>query len=220
MKLSKTEVSLILGLLLLSLVPCLGGALRVVQLSGAVDAGFLPANPRIQANPFPAILHIIGAVPFCIIGIFQFLPSFRKHNPKWHRATGRILVLAGSVTAISGLWMTFAYNFPAGLQGELLYTVRFVVSLAMLTSIALGLYAIRKRDFSEHRAWMIRAYALAQGAGTQVVLLLPWSLLLGEPSGFIRDVLMTLAWLINAMIAERIIQPRAKTAPAPSPRLA
>jgi hypothetical protein len=52
---------------------------------------------------------------------------------------------------------------------------------------------------------MIRAYALGQGAGMQVVVLLPWMLLIGKPSMLQRDVLMSLAWLINLLVAEMTI---------------
>jgi hypothetical protein len=53
---------------------------------------------------------------------------------------------------------------------------------------------------------MVRAYALGQGAGMQVVLLLPWMLLIGTPSMFQRDVLMSLAWAINLLVAELALQ--------------
>ena len=33
--------------------------------------------------------------------------------------------------------------------------------------LVLGFTAIRRRDIPAHRAWMIRAYALGLGAGTQ-----------------------------------------------------
>ena len=52
---------------------------------------------------------------------------------------------------------------------------------------------------------MIRAYALGQGAGTQVLVLLPWMLVSGESGGLTRDLLMSLAWTINVVVAESII---------------
>jgi hypothetical protein len=58
---------------------------------------------------------------------------------------------------------------------------------------------------------MIRAYALGQGAGTQVLILLPWMLLTGHSGGWARDVLMTLAWLVNIAVAEYIIQCQARS---------
>ena len=45
--------------------------------------------------------------------------------------------------------------------------VRLVFGSAMAACIVLGFTAIRRRDVAAHRAWMIRAYALALAAGTQ-----------------------------------------------------
>ena len=42
----------------------------------------------------------------------------------------------------------------------------------MTASIVLAWAAIRQRDVARHRAWMVRAYALGQGAGTQVLIFL------------------------------------------------
>jgi hypothetical protein len=92
------------------------------------------------------------------------------------------------------------------LQGDLLYLVRIFVSVAMLLSIFMAVAAVKGGDIATHRAWMIRAFALGQGAGMQVVVLLPWMLLIGKPSILQRDVLMSLAWLINLLIAEMAIQ--------------
>jgi hypothetical protein len=76
----------------------------------------------------------------------------------------------------------------------------------MLLSIFLAVAAIKGGDIATHRAWMIRAFALGQGAGMQVVVLLPWMLLFGQPSMLHRDLLMSLAWLINLLVAEMAIQ--------------
>jgi hypothetical protein len=102
--------------------------------------------------------------------------------------------------------MTVVYPIPPELQGSLLCVVRVLVSLGLLLSIFLSISAAMQRDIAVHRAWMIRAYALGQGAGMQVVVLLPWMLLLGKPSALQRDVLMSMAWSINLIVAELIIQ--------------
>ena len=204
--LKKSEWFILIGLLLLSFVPCVGGIFRLVDLVS--DSGLVPENPRIQSAPIPVILHILTAVPYCILGAFQFLPSVIRMYPKWHRRAGRLLLGAGIISALSGLWMTHYYSFPDDLQGDLLYCVRIIVGFAMTAYILLGLAAILKKRIVQHRAWMIRAYALGQGAGTQVLITIPWLLTVGEPSGLTRDILMTAAWVINIIIAERAINNR------------
>lgn len=202
--LKKTEWFILIGLLILSFVPCIGGTFRLVEMVS--DSGFLPENPRIQSAPTPVVFHLISVIPYCILGIFQFLPSFRSKYPKWHRLTGRLLVGAGIVSAISGLWMTHYYSFSDDLQGDLLYIVRILVGCAMIGFILLGISSVLKKRITQHQAWMIRAYALGQGAGTQVLITIPWLLTIGEPIGITRDILMTLAWVINIFVGEWAIK--------------
>jgi Predicted membrane protein (DUF2306) len=76
----------------------------------------------------------------------------------------------------------------------------------MVLCIGLAWLAIRRRDVPRHEAWMIRAYALGQGAGTQAGLMLPPTLIIGELAYLTRDVFMVLAWVINALVAEWIIR--------------
>ena len=206
--LNKSEWSILIGLLLLSFIPSVGGVFRLVEL--VTGSGFLPENPRIQAVPFPAVLHILSATLYCIVGAFQFLPSVRRRHPNWHRLAGRLLVGAGLVSAISGLWMTHYYSFPDYLQGHLLYAIRIFVAFSMASFIFLGLSAVFKKRIAQHQVWMIRAYALGQGAGTQVLISIPWLLTTGEPSGISRDILMTAAWMINIFVAEWIINTRVR----------
>ncbi len=201
--LKKPEWFILIGLLLLSFVPCVGGTFRLVELSTGSE--FLPVNPRIQSAPIPVVYHIMSSVLYCILGAFQFLLSIRRNYPKWHRLAGRLLVAAGIVSALSGLWMTHYYSFPDHLQGNLLYFIRIFVGLSMTAYILLGLSAVLKKKIARHQAWMIRAYALGQGAGTQVLITIPWLMTVGEPNGLTRDILMTAAWVINIVVAEWVI---------------
>ena len=51
--------------------------------------------------------------------------------------------------------------------GDLLYVLRLVFGCALIACLVLGFAAIRRRNIPAHRAWMIRAYAIALAAGTQ-----------------------------------------------------
>jgi hypothetical protein len=101
--------------------------------------------------------------------------------------------------------MTEFYPWPEG-DGVAVYLMRLVVGAAMLASILASIAAIGRRDFDAHGAWMIRAYALGMGAGTQVLTHLPWFILVGKPAETPRAVLMGGAWLINVIVAEHVIR--------------
>lgn len=154
----------------------------------------------------------MSVIPFSVLGALQMLPSFRRRYPTVHRLSGRALVVFGLVAAITGLWMSHFYPWPAG-DGFALYVVRLIVGSAMLLAMIAGVVAIGRRDFAAHGHWMMRAYALGMGAGTQVVTHLPWFILYGRPGERPRLILMTLGWAINVAIAEVIIR-----SPAPRTR--
>jgi len=202
-RLKKFEWGILIGLFLLSLVPCLGGLVRISELLFGFE--MMPANPRVLKAPMPVIIHLVGAIPFCVLGILQFLPSLRRAYPSWHRAAGRWIIVAGVLAALSGLWMTHFYAFPRELQGPLLYSVRLLVGFYMIGALYLGVASIMKKDIPNHRAWMLRAYAIGQGAGTQTIMGIFWMIAFGEAIGLTRDVLMVSAWVLNLALAEVIV---------------
>lgn len=194
------------SLIVLSFVPAVAGAARLAQLAGG--SAITPENARFLTAPLPVFLHIPASIVYSILGSFQFLPGLRCRWPRWHRAAGRILIPCAMVVALSGLWMTLSYPWPAG-DGELVYVLRLVFGSAMLLCILRGVNAIRRRNFPLHGAWMIRAYAIALGAGTQVLTHLPWFVLVDRGPGELpRALMMGAGWAINVLVAEWIIRGR------------
>jgi uncharacterized membrane protein len=191
------------ALLVLSLIPLVSGALRLVEIAGG--PGLLPANPRIASSPAPLVLHVIGASVYVVLGVFQFSAGLRRRRPNWHRRSGRVAAAAGLVVAGSGLWMTLFYVDGPG--GSLLWAVRLLVSTLTAAFIVLGFTAIRRHQVNAHRAWMIRAYALAVGAGTQAFTEGIGEAVLGV-NDLSKALSMTAAWAINAAIAEWAIRRR------------
>jgi len=206
MKLTKSDWLIPAGLIALSLVPAIAGSVRLTHL--AEGAAITPENARFFAAPMPVVLHIPAAIVYSIVGAFQFSKGFRRRHRGWHRAAGRILVPLGLVVALSGLWMTHFYPWPAG-DGQVLYIERLVVGFAMVASLVLAVNAIRRRDFVAHGNWMTRAYAIGVGAGTQVLTHLPWLMVMeGRPGEGARAVIMGAGWGINIVAAEWIIRRR------------
>ncbi|TQM80825.1 putative membrane protein [Saccharothrix saharensis] len=187
------------ALIALTLIPMAGGALRLTDLAAGEVT---PENARFFAAPVPVLLHILSAVLYCLGGAFQFTSTFRGPT---HRRLGRVLVPAGLLMALTGLWMTLFHPYPEG-DGDLLAAFRLVAGSTTVLALVLGFLAIRRRDVARHRAWMIRGYALAQGAGTQALVTIAWVLLVGPATGLTRTLLLGAAWVINAAAAEWLIR--------------
>ena len=175
--------------------------MRLTELASGAEV--TADNARFFAAPVPVVVHIVAATVFCVLGAFQFAPGLRRRS--WHRIAGRVVVPMGLLAALSGLWMTLFYPRPEPV-GDLLSGVRIVVATAMVLSLAWALVLVRRRDFARHRRWMVRGYALGQGAGTQVLTFTPWVLLAGPPGEVMHAALMTAGWLINVVVAEWILR--------------
>ncbi|MET0766790.1 MAG: DUF2306 domain-containing protein [Aeromicrobium sp.] len=191
-----------LGLLALVTVPLIAGALRLVQLAGGPD--HKTADPRFDAVEVALVLHIVGSACFVLGAVPQFLPRVRRAHRAWHRRAGRLLVVAGLVVTGSALWLTLFCDPKPG-TGDLLFVLRLVVAVAMVFSLVRGFIAIRRRDVRSHRAWMIRAYAIGLGAGTQVFTA-GFAEALLEPAVLTGDLAMGAGWAINLLVAEWIIR--------------
>ncbi len=200
------------ALLVLSAIPVAAGAARIAELS--VGAAITPDNARFFAAPLPVVSHIVSVTFYALLGAFQFTPSLRRWKAGWHRAAGRLLIPFGLVAALSGLWMNQFYSLPAG-DGAILYGLRLLFGGGMVLSLILGAAAIRRRNFAQHGAWMTRGYAIGLGAGTQVLTLVPWVIIVGIPGELPRAILMGAGWVINLAVAEWVIRTRLTRAKHP-----
>jgi len=189
------------ALVALSAIPLVMGSLRLVQLAGGPE--LIAADERFATFPLPVVLHVLGSAIYVLLGALQFVPRFRRRHRTWHRRAGRVLVVAGLLVASSALWMTLLYQQKLG-TGDVLYVLRLAFGSAMIACLILGFTAIRHRNIAAHRAWMIRAYAIGLGAGTQAFTEGIGQALLG--SGELRgDLAKAAGFALNLGVAEWVI---------------
>jgi hypothetical protein len=85
--------------------------------------------------------------------------------------------------------------------------VFFVAPFAVYFAVALvrGFLSARRREFVEHRRWMIRALAIASAIATQRLILLPTLAVFGTDESTIRWASMsafTIAFTVHSIVAE------------------
>jgi uncharacterized membrane protein len=193
------------ALILLSAIPLTFGALRLNEL--ASGAAITPANARFFESPLPVVVHIVGSAGYALLGAFQFVSRLWRRGASWHRIVGRLLVPCGLLVGLSGIWMTLFYPRPDD-ASDLLFILRLLFGSGMVLSVVLGYIAIRRRDILQHRAWMMRGYAIGLGAGTQVLTLMAGEMIAGPPNALGNALLMGAGWVINLVVAEWIIYKR------------
>ena len=207
---------LVVGLIVLSVIPLIFGALRLNELESGAQV--TPENARFFASPLPVILHIVGAAVYALFGAFQFVSPLWRRGTGWHRWAGRVIVPFGLVVGLSGIWMTLFYPRAEG-ASDLLFVFRLIFGVGMVVSIVLGFIEIRRGNILQHRAWMTRAYAIGLGASTQVLTGMVGALIFGTVTELEDALLMGAAWVINLAIAEWFLRrrriPRGRMTSAP-----
>jgi uncharacterized membrane protein len=96
---------------------------------------------------------LAGAICLCL-GSTQFSTRLRQRHARVHRILGRCYVVSVVVAATISLSITMLRN-----ELPLQIAVFTQASLWLLTT-AVAFYCIRRRNFREHRHWMIRSYAI------------------------------------------------------------
>jgi uncharacterized membrane protein len=117
---------------------------------------------RFAAHPVLTLLHVLPGGIFLVLAPFQFSSRIRSRHIRFHRWSGRALILAGLLAASTGLY--FGILMPYGGLAESAIIV--LVAGLFLTAVARAFVAIRKHQVARHREWMIRAFAVAIGVST------------------------------------------------------
>jgi Predicted membrane protein (DUF2306) len=192
---------LVFTLLLATIIPIVSAALRMYQ----IPLGLLPQDAiKFTAVPWSHFLHALGGLLFGLLGPLQFARALKHRFGRLHRISGRVFVVAGILLGLSSLRLVAV--FP-DVSTWLLAVTRIITGLALCASLILALVAISKRRVEQHRAWMIRAYAIGMGAATISFIMLPIFLIRGDaPTGYAADLLFVLSWVINLSIAEWTIR--------------
>ncbi|MGE0392448.1 MAG: DUF2306 domain-containing protein, partial [Vicinamibacterales bacterium] len=129
-------------LLVLAIVPVVAA---LVLLAGLMTGQATAEKARFFDHPWPITLHILAVVPYALLGALQFAPALRRGG--WHRVAGTALVPLGLVSALTGLWMTLVYPWPAG-DGEAVYLMRLAVGVAMTFAVVRGTALLRQHDYA------------------------------------------------------------------------
>ena len=154
------------------------------------------------ATPIPIVLHIVAGIIFNLLCPFQFVPAFRQRWPGWHRWSGRLLIIAGVLVGLTGLWMN--HLFPQ-YGGVLKYPGIVVNSVGILISLGIALRVILAGDIQRHRIWMMRAVAFGLGPATQRLFILPFFFIYGLPNDLVIGLVIWLGFLLNLAVVEWVL---------------
>jgi hypothetical protein len=128
------------------------------------------------------------------------MPRLRARRPVIHRWNGRLYGVAILVGGVSALVMAPQTN------GGMVSTMGFgLLAVLWLGFTAIGIAKARARDFTAHRRWMIRSFALTFAAVTLRLELFP---LMAAGLTYVEaiTILAWLAWVPNLLVAEWLLR--------------
>ncbi|MGI9264549.1 MAG: DUF2306 domain-containing protein [Gammaproteobacteria bacterium] len=183
----------------------------------ALSSAFVPSlRTEFVANLFldnnlRAFGHLAAGGIAIVTGACQFSARLRQNSPVIHRALGRIYVV---MVLASGISAGFMAPFSDG--GVAAHFGFGMMAFLWLATTVMAYLRIRSRDFSAHREWMIRSYALCLAAVT-LRIYLPLSAVAGIPFSESYPAISWLCWVPNLIIAEWFLV-RGSIAPLPARR--
>ena len=182
----------------------LGTILAVVQVV-QIPLAALPEDSRhLTATPVWHFMHVVGGATFGVLGPIQFSRVLMCKYGFLHRFMGRVFVAAGLMISLSSLGLL--WHFP-GTYSVAVSSGRLLFGVALGAALAIAMHAIRKRDFTRHRNWMIRAYAIGIGATVVSMFFFPIYVITGEPPmGLAADFVFLGSWTACIVFAEGLVR--------------
>jgi uncharacterized membrane protein len=166
-------------------------------------AGVGPRGAEILGNLFARpwlYVHIAGAATALLVGALNFVPAIRRRAPAVHRWVGRVYMVSCLVGGPAGLVIAFgSFAGPIATVGFASLAVCWIITNVQ------GWRRAAAHRFTEHRAWMIRSFALTFAAVTLRVYL---PLIPLFHASFVEGyrVISFLAWIPNLVVAELYIR--------------
>jgi len=113
-------------------------------------------------HPVLTFLHIIPGSLFLILAPFQFSSRIRNRHIRFHRWSGRLIIVIAVLAGLFGLFLGVPFQFTGTTASSagILFGVLFLIALVR------AFIAIRRHDLQRHREWMIRAFSIGIGIST------------------------------------------------------
>jgi uncharacterized membrane protein len=163
---------------------------------------------RYNAVPYATLLHVVPGTLFLFIAPLQLTRRFRTAGARVHRTTGYVLIALALPFAATALYLSLRapiFGVP-GAAATVLAAAWFIYCGSRAYA------AIRRRAIDDHRAWMLRALAMAYAIGVVRVIALTLAAFLPVTIEDIGALTFWSGFLISALAAEGWIRQRSTRA--------
>ena len=179
--------------------------ITVAYLPYNTDVGFLRIKQQfitIDQWRIAFFIHVYASMWVLLAGFTQFSGSLQRNYPRLHRGMGYVYITdVLFITGPAGLLMGFYAN--GGLSSRIAFVL---LAILWIYFTAMALVKAKQKDFTAHRNFMIRSYALTLSAIT----LRAWKYAITNsvelPPMDVYRVVAWLGWGLNLMVAEWVIR--------------
>ena len=178
---------------------CAGVAL--VSFRYFATAGGRPILGNPLGRPW-LLIHIAGAATALLVSPLQLVRRWRARGDLLHRWAGRVYAAGCLVGGAGGLVSAFGST-----AGPVAATGFATLGVIWLAATAQGWRLALLGRYAEHRAWMLRSFALTFAAVT-LRLYIPLALALHLPFVEAYRAIAWLAWVPNLVVAELYLRRR------------
>jgi uncharacterized membrane protein len=154
---------------------------------------------RYLEHPLITALHMLSGIMFITLAPLQFTKKLRLKNLDLHRKLGRVLIVCALISGIYGLIATVALPAFGGLASE---ASAWFFGPIFIFSILRAFWCAKNKKITQHREWIIRAFALGLGVGTQRVILIVLMISSGNSFEASFGPALWLGFGLNLVIAE------------------
>lgn len=176
--------------------------LRVTGISEFYRTGNYPPPNAIEygyaRNPLLTLLHILPGAFFIVLGAMQFMRPLRQHYPAIHRRTGRIYIVIGFLVGITALIMSVQIAFGGIVESAAVIPF----GSFFLYSLARAYRHIRRKQYDDHREWMIRAYSIGIAVATMRPLIGLFFAFTSLPFNKFFGPCFWMAFILHSIVAE------------------
>jgi uncharacterized membrane protein len=114
-------------------------------------------SARYNALPYTTLFHVVPGTAFLLLAPLQLMRRFRLRGARVHHTVGYVLMVLGVSFGATALYLSFREPI-FGVAGA---SATILASLWFLYCGRRAYMAIRIRNVDAHRAWMLRALAMA-----------------------------------------------------------
>jgi uncharacterized membrane protein len=163
---------------------------------------FIRLAGRYVAHPVYSFMHLVPGALILLLAPLQFSNRVRRRYLRFHRWSGRVLLVMLLFVAISAVYLGVVDPQLAALERP---TIAIFTTLFLFVA-ARAYIAIRRRDVARHREWMIRMFAMATGIATVRLFDIGLVLSVRASPETLGILAMWLGWLVTLAVAETWIR--------------